>query len=235
MRFSAVIILVLIAFGAQASAQTPRRPAPQRPAVAKPTPRPAPTPDIDRGVVSGRTYTNFTYGFDVEFPAEWLIPGDDFEEYMKSQGIDLRLKAPDSLTPAAKAQVERSLRNVAILLTAYRSMPGTADNAIARISVESLAANPQIKDAVDYLDAVRATYATMKLPPDFTYSETDAEQLGLTQFGFLDTASKDGKKRMYAIVRNGTAVLFTLSYTKDEDLATLRRVLEEGNFRLKRP
>jgi hypothetical protein len=73
----------------------------------------------------------------------------------------------------------------------------------------------------------------MSLPADMKYSETQAEQLGKQQFGFLDTRSNAGKKRMYATVRKGVAVMFTISYTKDADLATLRDVLARGNFELK--
>lgn len=197
----------------------------------KKEPAPAAT-EIDKGTVSGRTYANKTFGFEVTFPDTWLIPGDDFEGYMKKQGFDLALKAPDSLPPASRAKVDQALKRVQILLTAYRSMPGSTDNAIVRISAEDLTANPQIKDAVDYFDAVRAMYATMKLPVDFRYSETQAERLGAMQFGFLDTSTKEGKKRIYATVRDGFALLFTISYTSDEDLQTLRKVLETGDFAL---
>jgi hypothetical protein len=200
----------------------------------KPRPRPTPAkPSVDMGSVSGRTYTNKTFGFEVTFPDTWLIPDNDFEEYMKKQGFDLSLKAPDSLPVSSKTMINKAIKRVNILLTAYRSMPGSADNAIARISVEDLKINPQIKDAVDYFDAIRAMYKTMKLPPDFKYSETQAEKLGGDQFGFLDVSSKAGKKRMYAMVRNGFAIMFTLSYTQTEDLETFRQVLDQGNFTLK--
>ncbi|HRI04701.1 MAG TPA: hypothetical protein PLL77_13240 [Pyrinomonadaceae bacterium] len=202
----------------------------------KPKPRSTPVkaaPSVDKGTVSGRTYTNKTFKFEVTFPNTWLIPGDDFEAYMKKQGFDLALKAPDSLPPVSKAKVDQAIKNVEILLTAYRSMPGETDNAIVRISVENLVLNPQIKDAVDYFDAIRTGFASMKLPADFKYSETQAEKLGTMQFGYLDTSTTAGKKRMYATVRDGFSVMFTISYSKDADLQTLRGVLEQGNFRLK--
>src|ERR1043165_1279154 len=110
----------------------------------------------EKGEVSGRTYTNKSLGLEVTFPDEWLIPDEDFEAYMRSQGFDLGLKAPDSLPLSTKATVNAALKKVQVLLTAYRSMPGSADNAIVRISAEDLTPNPQIKDAVDYVDAVRS-------------------------------------------------------------------------------
>jgi hypothetical protein len=188
----------------------------------------------DRGTVSGRTYTNHGLAFEVTFPDTWLIPGDDFEDYMKSNGFDVSLKPSNDIGKASKLQLDRYLQNVQILLTAYRSMPGTADNGIVRISTEDIRLNPGIKDAVDYFDLMRSQLAVMKLPADFRYSETQAEQLGSQQFGFLDTSSNSGKKRLYATVRNGVAIMFTLSYTKPDDLKTFRDVLAKGNFALKR-
>jgi hypothetical protein len=210
--------------------------------IAKPTPSPVKTPDAtaaasgeSKGTVAGRTYTNRKFGFEVTFPGTWLIPGDDFEEAMKKRGFDLGLKAPDSMSPVAQAKINRAVKNVTILLTAYRSMPGTDDNAIVRISVEDLSLNPQITDAVDYFDAMRATFKAMPLPADFTYSETQAEKLGEMQFGYIDTATGTAKKRMYATVRRGYAILFTLSYRADSDLVTMQRILEKGNFDVKDP
>ena len=107
-----------------------------------------------------------------------------------------------------------------------------ADNAIMRVAIEDLTMTPQVKDAVDYFDLMRSQFAVMKLPADFKYSETQAEKLGVKQFAFLDTSTAAGKKRMYATVRNGIAILFTLSYTKPEDLATMRQILAGGNFAL---
>ena len=111
-------------------------------------------------------------------------------------------------------------------------MPGSADNAIMRISAEDLASVPQIKDAVDYFDAMRGQFRSMTLPADFRYSETQAEQLGRKQFAYLDSSSKAGKKRLYATVRNGYAILFSLSYNSDADLQTMRQILSDGDFAL---
>ena len=191
-------------------------------------------PASDKGSVAGRTYTNANLGFDITFPAAWLIPGDDFEAEMRKQGFDLGLRAPDSLPSPTKAKLDEALKNVTVLLTAYRSMPGAADNAIVRISVEDLKANPQIKDPIDYIDAVVSAYGSMRLPDGFKYSETKAETLGSGQFAYLDTSSPAGKKRMYVVVRQQKAILFTLSYTKPEDLETFRSVIGSGHFAVKR-
>ena len=124
---------------------------------------------------------------------------------MKSSGYDITLKAPDNVSGASKIQLEKALQKVKILVTGYRSIPGSADNAILRVSVEDLRTVPAVKDAVDYFDLMRSQFAVMKLPTDFKYSETQAEKLGAKQFAYVDVSSNAGKKRMYATVRNGHA------------------------------
>ncbi|MGH9946108.1 MAG: hypothetical protein ACRD6X_02805 [Pyrinomonadaceae bacterium] len=208
---------------------------------AKPTPKKVPdavpiksmiTETGELGIVSGRTYTNSVYGFRITFPDAWLIPDSDFGDYMKSQGFDIGLKPPENVSGVSKLQIEKSLEKVKILVTAYRSLPGSQDNAIMRASVEDLRTNLAVKDAVDYFDLMRSQFTAMRLPADFKYSETQAEKLGAKQFAFIDTTSKAGKKRMYATVRGGIAILFTLSYTKPEDLTTMRQILAGGDFAL---
>lgn len=185
----------------------------------------------DSGTVSGRKYTNHGLGFEIIFPNTWLVPDEDVAS---TDGTNVSLKAPDSIGKASKLQLERALTRVRILLTVHRSKPETADNATVRISTEDIRLNLAMKDAVDYFDLMRSQFSVMKLPADFRYSETQAEELGAQQFGFLDTSSNAGKKRMYATVRNGVAIMFTLSYTKPDDLKTFRDVLSKGNFALKR-
>ncbi len=176
------------------------------------------------GKVEDRTYSNKKFGFEITIPEDWYIAGADFEKVLKENGHDLGVDL-------ATARANRSIN---ILMTAFRSEQGSGGGAIVRITTENLKPNPQIKDAVDYFDAITAAYASAKLPKDFIYSSTKAEQLGSKQFAYLDTASTVGKKRLYATVRNGHALMFTLSYTADEDLQTLRRILENGNFSLKK-
>ena len=204
-----------------------------------------PTPSLPPGVpaaphvvagqetISGRIYSNPALGFRITFPEGWVISGDDLETEARKAGIDLGLKAPENVGPVGRVRLDKSLKNVSMLITAYRPPAGASGGAIFRVSLENLSPNPLIKDAIDYFDAIRNEYSRMSLPPGFSYSETQAEQLGKQQFAFLDVSSSAGKKRLYATVRRGYAVLFSLAYTRDEDLQAMRRMLTAGNFALK--
>lgn len=188
---------------------------------------------VDTGSVVGRKYTNNSFGFELRFPDTWLISDGILETSMKKNGYNLHVADLSRIDPRFQADIRHFEKQVTLLLTVYRSLPGTIENGIILISAEDLAGNPQIKDAVDYLDAIRATYQTLRLPPGFKYSETQAEKLGLMQFGYLETSAKTGKKRLYATVRNGFAIMFTISYTSGDDLQAMREVLTRGNFALK--
>jgi len=195
----------------------------------------APT-TIDRGTVSGRTYANKTLNFEITFPDTWLMADDEFYAYMKSRGFDLSPKPPKAANPLAQSQLDAAFKRVTVLISAYRSMPGTPENTVARVAVEDIRnanTNRPIKDAVDYIDLLRSTLQLVKMPADFQYSETGAEKLGNHQFAYLDTASKEGKSRFYATIRGGYAILFTLNYFADEDLDTFRDTLARANFSLK--
>ncbi len=225
---SAIILLLLcVSFAAAQKRRTPAKKLPSSIPVKEGTEVREAAKKLDPGTVKGRTYINPTLSFQVTFPDSWLIPGPDFEGYMKAAGFDLHTVNTEALGPLAKKQFAK---NVTILLTAYRSMPGTPDNTFVLIAAEDLSSVPQIKDAVDYIDVVRQSLLRAKLPAGFKFGETDAEQLGAMQFAFLDTSSGTQKRRLYATVRQGYALLFTVAYVDDADLPTVRDVLRTGDF-----
>ena len=190
-------------------------------------------PTIFKGEIVGNTYTNKIYNFEITLPENWILPGEEFEKIAREQGINLNMETPKATDPKIQPKLNQMKNNISVLFNAFKYESGTDKNAFLRVSVEDLQDLPQVKDAVDYFDLMRETYKNIKLPADFKYSETQAERLGKWQFGFLDTSNKAGKKRMYATVRNGYALMLTLTYKSEEDLAALKSVLAAGNFRLK--
>jgi len=171
----------------------------------------------DKGSVTGRTYSNTVFGFSITVPDGWDVSA----EYGKPTLSD------STIAGAGRVQLARSLERVKVLFTATRS---ASAGMIVTGAVEDLRAVPAVRDAVDYFDLMRSQFAVMKLPADFKYSETQAEKLGSRQFAFLDISSSEGKKRMYATLRRGHAVVFTLTYKKPDDLAAFRQILAGADF-----
>ena len=236
MKIFATAILLLAAASIQA--QTAAQPTPSGiPAgvPVKPGTRPAAgavKTEVDPGYLTEKTYTNRGLGFEIAFPSSWVIPGIDSEKYWQEKGYELRPKINRN-DPQQAANIRRYEKQVTLLLTAYRSAIGTPGNAILLISVEDLSTNPSVRDAVDYFDLMRAQIGTMKLPPGYEYSVTQAEKLGAQQFAFLDISTGKEKKRLYATVRDGYAIILAFTYHSGEDLTVFRRILEEADFSLK--
>lgn len=179
--------------------------------------------DASEGTVDGNAYENKKFNFKVTVPNNWLIAGPDFEKVLKENGHDIGTDA-----------VARTGRPFEVLMTAFRS-ERSRQGAVLRVTAENLAAYPQVRDAVDYFDAITAVYASVNLPPDFSYSAVKAEALGSHQFAYLDTAASVGRKRLYATVRNGWAIMFTLSYFDNADLQAIRGMLANGDFPKRSP
>jgi hypothetical protein len=228
--------LILVGIFVSISASQVKRTASRRRTVAKATISSPAASVVPKGTVTGRTYTNKGLGFAITFPDTWLIPGDDFVAYMKKAGFDITPKPPKAANPADQKKVDAAFYRLKILMTAYRSMPGTEGNSVARVAVEnvrSLNTTRPVKDAVDYVDLVHSQMSAVKMPADQKFSETQAEKLGQNQYAFIDTSDKSTKTRMYVTVRNGYAILFSLNYSTDEDLETFRDVLARTEFTIK--
>ena len=228
-----VAIAALVIGAVAQTKRTVRKTGVKSTTAAKPAVQTPARPAGYKGVVSGRTYTNKAFGFEITFPDTWLIPDDDFEAYMKKNGFDISLKPPKAANAQDQKTLNASFNRLTILLTAYRSLPGTPANAVARVSVENirtLNTTRPVKDAVDYVDLMRSSFKLVQMPADYKYSETQAEKLGENEFAYIDSSNKDQKTRLYATVRNGYALLFSLNYSADEDLETFRDVLARAKF-----
>jgi hypothetical protein len=207
------LIILSICFTANYHAQPKAKPTPPR----RPSAEVKPKPAIDFGELQDRSYTNFFFGFKLTFPSEWFVNTVENDKDLKKVKLNF-----DTETP----------KNTKTILTAFKFQEKLGVNSVLRIAVEDLENFPAIKDAVDYLDAMRQTFKAKKLPADFKYSETNAEKLGYMQFAYLDVSNNKGKKRLYATVRNGFAIIFTLTHKNDEDLKEMKQIITDGDFSL---
>lgn len=225
MRFWLAIVVVAIFSVPYAISQARKSaPAKSRAATAQPARRATPAAKP----AAATTYSDRSLGFEVTLAPGWTMMADSRVGNGIVSAADI--VTPDTIGVVHRMRIERSLKNVSLLFTAQKT---AGSSATFRVTRESLSLNPQIKDAVDYFDAVRAEFGLMQLPADMKYSDTQAEQLGKWQFAFIDISSTDGKRRLYATVRRGFAILFSVSYESDADLQAIRQMLSSGNFSLK--
>jgi len=212
MRSFVLLAALLLVNSAFSQTKVPAKP------IAAPKPTPAAVDNIEKngGKIVDRTYTNESLKFKMTLPTGWFFAGRDFETVLKAEGIDL--------------STSKTLAK--LLFTAFTAETATKRSAILRVATEDLTLQPQIKDEVDYLDAVRASFKRQRLPADFVYGETGAEVLGRRQFGYLDISNASGHKRIYVKFRGRNAIIMTISYVEVIDHVRFRTILDEGGFDL---
>lgn len=214
MRKLFFLIILSICIPAHYNAQSIAKPAPPK----KKQPLIKTQPAVDYGEILDRTYTNFFFEFKLTFPPGWFVNTVENDADLKKVNINL-----DAETPI----------NTKNVLNAFKFQEKLGVNSVFRISAEDLDDFPNIKDAVDYFDAMRQTFKVVKLPQNFKYSETNAEKIGDMQFAYLDITSSKGSKRLYATVKNGFAIIFTLTFDKKDNLQEMKQILAEGDFEYK--
>ena len=213
MRKLFILILLLVSFSINLTAQKAKPTPPKRPA-----PQAKMQPAIDFGEIIDRSYTNFFFGFKLTFPESWFVNTVENDADLKNAKINFDIKTP---------------KNTKNILNAFKFQEKLGVTSVFTVSAEDLDDFPNIKDAVDYFDAMRQTFKVVKLSPDFKYSETNAEKINNRQFAYLDISTDKSKKRLYATVKNGFAVIFTLTYNDDGGLETMKNILAEGDFEQK--
>jgi hypothetical protein len=214
MRKLFFLLILTFCFTATFYAQPKTKPtSPKKPKAEK-----KPQPTIDFGEIVDRSYTNFFFGFKLTFPEYWFVNTVENDEDLKKVKLNFDVATP---------------KNTKNILTSFKFQEKIGVNSVFRISVEDLDDFPKIKDAVDYLDAMRQTFTFSKLPKDFKYSETKAEKVGEMQFAYLDISSDKGTKRLYATVKHNFAIVFTLTYEKENDLQEMKRIIADGDFEYK--
>lgn len=229
------IFLVLIVSVAVDAQKTGARKPVSAPTTKPPVAASAPS-SIPRGSVAGGVYKNTFLGFTIPVPDSWTIATSEFTAYMTQKGVDISPKPPKAADPLSQKTVDTNFKRLNILLTAYRSLPGSPQNAMMRIAAEDvrkLNTNRPVNDAVDYVDLMRSQLHSVQMPASYRYSDTQAEKLGPNQYAYIDTEDSQGKTRIYVTVRKGYAILFSINYIADEDLETFRDILARADFALK--
>lgn len=181
---------------------------------------------VDLGKLSFNTYTNDFFQLKFEFPAGWLV-GDHILEEQLRQISQAEIRAQN---PQMQGSVKQAVDRVTLLLGGYKAMPGTPENASLRVAVENLRTLPQVKTGKDYFATLLNTFKAVKMPADFKYSEIKTEMLDNLPLDYMEVSSGNNKKRMYAFVRKGYAVLITISYYEDADFESLRQVLSGADL-----
>lgn len=185
---------------------------------------------LDLGKLDGNTHTNDFFALKIEFPLGWLV-GD---HTLEAQLVAITKGGIQTKNPQNQKAMSQAVDRVTPLLGGYKALPGTPQNSNLRIIAENLRTLPQVKDGKDYLEAMLTTIKAVQLPPGFEVSEIKSETVNNVPLDYLETSFNGSRKRAYALVRKGYALLLTIESYDDTDFDTLHKVLTETNLDYKK-
>ncbi len=179
------------------------------------------------GEVEGSTYKNKFFGVKLILPETWLIQEAQVNDAIKQIGS----KSVTGKTSQTQKAYDIAMQRLTVLFTASKDILGIENNATMIFSAEKSPPLVQIRNGQDYLRLNIQSFKKLQLPPDFKYSETiKSEKFGIETFYSLDIERATYNQRFYAIYRKGYSLFFTLTYSAEEDLETMKDVIRNSDF-----
>jgi len=187
--------------------------------------------EIDFGTFNNSVYTNKYFGVTVAIPQKWSI--QDQESQRRLMKVGTKALAGDDNN--FKAMVKASEMQTVNLFAAFEHPPGApvASNPSMMGVAEMVRQLPGIERGRDYLfqakKMMESSQMKFSFPKDF-YSE----KLGGVEFDVMDVELKFPgrmvKQKYYSTIKKGYALCFIMSFTTDEEEASVHRIFDTVAF-----
>ena len=187
--------------------------------------------EIDFGTLSNSVYRNEYFGFSVTLPKDWSVQDQQAQRRLMKKGVQLVAGDDRNL----KAMVKTSELQTVNLFAVFEHPVGSpvAYNPSIMAMAEIVRELPGIKRGKDYLFQARqlleAGQIQVSFPKDY-YSE----RLGGMEFDVMESEisvrGKTIKQKYYANIQKGYALCFIISFTSDDEAASLQKILNSITF-----
>jgi hypothetical protein len=188
--------------------------------------------EIDFGTFNKSTYTNKYFGVTVTVPSNWSVQDREAQERIKRVGSAAVAGDDKNLKAVLKASELQTVQ----LFTVFQHPLGTpvTFNPSIMGTAEMVRQMPGIQSGKDYHFQVKKTLQAGQLEISFP-KESYTERVSGVEFDVMDQELRIRglvvKQRYYTIIKKGYALSFILSFTTDEDEASVHKVLETISFR----
>jgi hypothetical protein len=188
--------------------------------------------EIDFGGFAESVYTNKYFGLSVTVPSDWNIQDQESQKRMMSLGKKM-VAGDDKNLKAALSASELQTVN---LLTALKHPLGSPVpfNPNIIVMAEMVRQMPGIQRGKDYHFQVKKTLEAGQMQISFSNGDY-TEQLGGVEFDVMDQEVKirnlTVKQRYCTTIKKGYALSLILSFTTDEEEASLRKIVETLAFK----
>ncbi|SFT42129.1 hypothetical protein SAMN05216474_0468 [Lishizhenia tianjinensis] len=184
--------------------------------------------NFDFGQVSNGLYTNDYFEMEVHFDPNWAVQNKEEMNNLIEMGNELVSEGDEEM----KKLIEASKVNTAYLLTVFKYEVGTPVefNPSFMIIAENTKNFSRIKDGGDYL--VEAKKTLKQTPMNYSFNKPVYEKIiNNTSYHILEAelsyVGKSITQEYISTVKNGFSLLFTLSYSTEEEKSELYKVLNK--------
>jgi hypothetical protein len=188
--------------------------------------------EIDFGTFNNSVYKNNYFGLSVAIPSDWSMQDQDAQRRLMKLGGKLVSGDDKNLQAAIKASELKEVNLFAVFKYPQGS-PVTFNPSILSIA-ENVRQLPGIKRGKDYHFQARKVLESGQMQMSFP-KEIYTQQLGGVDFDVMETEMHIRrlvvKQKYYATIMKGYALTLVVSFTTDEELASLQKVLDAMTFK----
>lgn len=183
---------------------------------------------VSMGEMKDHTYTNDYFGITFSIPDDWKILSEEEIEKLK--------EASGEIVPNEEAKEQMDLAEVKTLdlVYAFKYELNYTDGINPNMSCvgENLGlAGFVVKTPEDYLEQAQKLMMETGLP--FELGEMTQETIGSKEFGVLESTIDMGiviHQKFYVTIIDGYALIFTLTYSSDEERDELLGIIDTITF-----
>ena len=187
--------------------------------------------EIDFGTLSNSVYRNEYFGFSVTLPKDWSVQDQQAQRRLMKKGAQLVAGDDQNL----KAMVKASELQTVNLFAVFEHPVGSpvAYNPSIMAMAEIVRELPGIKRGKDYLFQARQVLEAGQIQVSFP-KDYYSERLGGIEFDVMEleisVRGKTIKQKYYATIQKGYALCFIVSFTNDDEAASLQRILNSITY-----
>lgn len=187
---------------------------------------------VDPGSIEGSTYSNKFFKMTLTIPEKWLAHSADETDPLRKQGSELVAGQNKGM----KDRMEAAEPNVVYLLNISRYPLGYtgAFNPSFQCNAEKLGMLSGVSTSSDYIANFRKLISQGQGQLKYTLGDTYTEPIGGMNFATLDAQATMGQislhQKLCVCVIKGYALSLIMTFSSEEDLATLNDVLKSVSF-----
>lgn len=177
----------------------------------------------DSGKIDGSTYSNKYFGLKLEIPEGWEVANSETNDRLYEIGKKLYNE------PIV------DVFDIIDLLTISKYPVGAAvySNPLFGATAENVKGIAGIKTGKDYLESCKQIFKNMKIEYEFE-KEIYTEVIGNKSFDVLElkinVGSRKTYQKLYCVLIKDYAILISLTYTSEDELKELNKILNTIKF-----